>query len=166
MSRSDDIQLREPTIDDGAAVHALIRACPPLEENSLYCNLLQCTHFSHTCIVAERDGGLVGFVTGYRRPDAPHAYFLWQVGVAEAGRGVGLGRRMIGTLLARLKPEGVNELHTSVTRSNRPSRALFHAVARDEGAELTEHEFLMERHFGGRDHEAEYLLRIAPLAGG
>jgi len=166
MSRSDDIQLREPTIDDGAALHALIRACPPLEENSLYCNLLQCTHFSQTCIVAEREGRLVGFVTGYRRPDAPHAYFLWQVGVAEAGRGVGLGRRMIGTLLARLKAEGVSELHTSVTRSNRPSRALFHAVARDEGAELTEHDFLMERHFGGSDHEAEYLLRIAPLAAG
>lgn len=163
MSQRDDIALREPTIDDGAALHELIRACPPLEENSLYCNLLQCTHFAHSCIVAERQERLVGFVTGYRRPDAPHAYFLWQVGVAAGGRGVGLGRRMIEAILERLKPEGVTELHTSVTRSNEPSRALFHAVAREQGAELTEHEFFMERHFGGSGHEAEHLLRIAPL---
>lgn len=155
--------LRHPTIDDGAALHALIRDCPPLEENSLYCNLLQCTHFANTCIVAQRNDRLVGFVSGYRKPEEPHVYFLWQVGVAEAGRGAGLGRRMIGTLLERLKGDGVNELHTTVTRSNQPSRALFHAVARDQGAELTEREFFTERHFGGSDHEAEYLLRIAPL---
>jgi len=165
MSQPEDVHLRRPTIEDGAALHALVRACPPLEENSVYCNLLQCTHFGDTAIVAEREGRLVGFVTGYRRPDAPHAYFLWQVGVAEAGRGLGLGRRMIEAILARLVPEGVSELHTSVTRSNEPSRALFRAVARAQGAELTEHEFMRERHFGPGTHEAEYLLRIAPLSG-
>jgi L-2,4-diaminobutyric acid acetyltransferase len=165
MTQSDDQVLREPTIDDGAALHELVRACPPLEQNSLYCNLLQCTHFAHSSIVAEKKGGLVGFVSGYRRPDAPHAYFLWQVGVASAGRGAGLGRRMIAAILARLEPEGVTELHTTVTRSNEASRALFKAVARDQGAQLTEHECFMERHFGRTGHQAEYLLRIAPLRG-
>lgn len=160
---ADEIVLRKPTIDDGAALHALIDECPPLEANSLYCNLLQCTHFAGTCIVAEKGGRLVGFVSGYRLPDEPHVYFLWQVGVSEAGRGHGLGRRMIQSILERVKPDGVTELHTTVTRSNEPSRKLFHSVARAEGAELTEHEMFMERHFGGAGHEAEYLLRIAPL---
>jgi L-2,4-diaminobutyric acid acetyltransferase len=72
---------------------------------------------------------------------------------------------MIAAILERLAPEGVTELHTTVTRSNEPSRALFHAVAREQGAELTEHEGFMERHFGGSGHEAEYLLVIAPLRG-
>ncbi|MGF1467049.1 MAG: diaminobutyrate acetyltransferase [Sandaracinaceae bacterium] len=161
---ADDFVLRKPTIDDGAPLHALIHECRPLEENSLYCNLLQCTHFANSCIVAERDGRLVGFISGYRLPDAPDVYFLWQVGVASEARGHGLALRMGRALLARLKAAGVRELNTTVTRSNGPSRAFFAALAREEGAELTEHEQFMERHFGGAGHEAEWLLRIAPLA--
>jgi L-2,4-diaminobutyric acid acetyltransferase len=163
MTETNEIELRMPTIDDGAALHALVKECPPLEENSMYCNLLQCTHFADTCILADKGGRLVGYVTGYRLPREPHVFFLWQVGVAPAGRGHGLGHRMVQAILDRLKPEGVTELQTTVVRSNEPSRALFRSIARDNGAELTEHEMFMEEHFGGAGHEAEYMLRVAPL---
>ncbi|MBC7172413.1 MAG: MarR family transcriptional regulator, partial [Polyangiaceae bacterium] len=63
--------LREPESTDGPALHALVRICPPLDQNSLYCNLLQCTHFSATSIVAMQGGRLVGSVTGYVPPTAP-----------------------------------------------------------------------------------------------
>ena len=100
MTETDGITLRRPTVDDGARLHALVRECKPLDENSVYCNLLQCTHFADTCVVAEKQGQLVGFVTGYRKPGEPHVYFLWQVGVSAAGRGHGLGRRMIRDIWA------------------------------------------------------------------
>lgn len=159
----DGITLRKPTAEDGLALHELVHACRPLDENSRYCNLLQCTHFADTCIVAEMEGRLVGFVSGYRMPRQPHVYFLWQVGVAAAGRGRGLALRMIRTLLAREDCRGVTELHTTVTPSNQPSRRLFAALAEAEGAELREQAFLTADHFGGSDHEPEPLLRIAPL---
>ena len=39
-----------------SAVTALIAACPPLDRNSRYFNLIQCTHFADNCIIAERGG--------------------------------------------------------------------------------------------------------------
>ena len=159
-----DIILREPTVDDGSDLHDLVRACKPLDENSVYCNLLQCTHFSRTCVVAERDGKLVGFVTGYLHPKEAGVYFLWQVGVHPDAAGHGLGRRMIQEILGRNICKGVHTLQTTITKSNEPSRGLFHAVARAEEAEITEEPFFLGEHFGDSGHEAEYLFRIGPLA--
>lgn len=156
------ITLRKPGVEDGAALHRLVRECRPLDENSVYCNVLQCTHFADTCVVAEKDGALVGFVTGYRLPTNPQVYFLWQVGVGEAGRGHGLGKRMIEAILARSFCRGVTELNTTITRTNEASRGLFASFARDEGAEMTEHEWLTEDLLDG--HSAEYLFRIRPLS--
>lgn len=164
MAEFDEIKLRKPSVEDGAALHALVRECKPLDENSIYCNLLQCTHFADTCIVAEKAGRLVGFVTGYRMPAAPEIYFLWQVGVSADGRGHGLGRRMIQGILAREACRGVTELNTTITRSNEASRALFAALARAEGGQLSEHEYFTAEHFGGSGHESEYLFRIRPLS--
>ncbi len=67
---------------DAVRVHDLVARCPPLDANSLYCNLLQCSHFSETCVVAERNGDLHGWVSGYIRPDRPDVLFVWQVAVA------------------------------------------------------------------------------------
>jgi L-2,4-diaminobutyric acid acetyltransferase len=47
--------LRKPEGEDGSAVWDLVRECKPLDENSMYCNLIQCDHFSDTCVLAELD---------------------------------------------------------------------------------------------------------------
>src|SRR3546814_16914023 len=46
--RLPDFSFRNPVAEDAQAIHDLIAACPPLDTNSLYCNLLQCTHFAET----------------------------------------------------------------------------------------------------------------------
>src|SRR3546814_13244218 len=68
---ADDFRFRMPKAEDGAAISKLIAACPPLDRNSAYCNLLQCSHFADTCIVAERDGYIAGWISGYRPPSEP-----------------------------------------------------------------------------------------------
>ena len=68
---------RKPVGTDGPAITALIAACPPLDPNSAYCNLLQCTDFADSCIVATRDGAVVGWVSGYRPPVARENFFVW-----------------------------------------------------------------------------------------
>src|SRR5690606_23617577 len=65
------LSLRPPQLEDGAAVWELIRACGPLDDNSMYCNFLQCDHFADTCVVAELDGEIVGWVSGYILPAEP-----------------------------------------------------------------------------------------------
>lgn len=156
-------ELREPTSEDGAAVWQLIKDCAPLDRNSLYCNLLQCDHFASTCVAAELDGDIVGWVSGYIVPDSPDTLFIWQVAVAEKGRGMGLARKMIEHLLTRKVCKDVKNINTTITRDNSASWALFRSVAerRDAPFERDAH-FTKEVHFEGR-HDTEYMVSIGPF---
>ena len=73
---------------DCGAIAALIACCPPLDPNSIYCNLLQATHFAPICIKAERRGPLDGWISGYRLPEDPEAMFVRQVAMHERARGL------------------------------------------------------------------------------
>eukprot|EP00752_Nemacystus_decipiens_P000739 g739.t1 len=157
------LELRRPDSEDGAAVNALIARCDPLDENSVYCNLLQCSHFSETCVIAELDGAIVGFVSGYIVPETPEAFFVWQVAVAEEARGLSLAKRMILEVLSREALDGVTELHTTITPDNAPSQGVFSSVARTlETGVKRKVMFCEERHFDG-DKPSEILWRIGPF---
>ncbi|BBB13733.1 diaminobutyrate acetyltransferase [Sphingopyxis sp. FD7] len=160
---SSDLRFRRPVAADGPAVTALIAACPPLDRNSRYCNLLQCEHFADQCIIAERAGRIVGWVSGYRPPSDGHAFFVWQVAVSAEGRGRRLASRMIAALLARPAQEGVTHMITTITADNQASWGLFRGLARDWDAELERTPlFERETHFAGA-HATEYLARIGPF---
>lgn len=152
-----------PDIGDGSRVHALIASCPPLDPNSLYCNLLQCTHFCDTCILAEMDDTLVGWISAYRPPREPDTLFIWQVAVAAEARGRGLAMHLIKALLARPACADVRRIRTTVTPDNRASWAMFRSLARDLGAGLSDTPWLLaDAHFGG-SHASEHLITIGPL---
>ncbi len=42
---------RKPDAKDGSEIWKLIQRCKPLDENSMYCNLVQCDHFRDTCVI-------------------------------------------------------------------------------------------------------------------
>lgn len=158
-------KLRKPRREDGAAVWALIRACKPLDENSMYCNLIQCDHFAETCIIAEMSGEVVGWVSGYIVPDDPRTLFIWQVAVSEKARGQGLGRRMLNGLLQRDVCAGVRQIQTTITHDNAASWALFAGfAARADGELASEPHFEKHAHFDGL-HGTEHMVTI-DLRGG
>lgn len=158
-----DILLRKPVSEDGAALHALIARCKPLDENSTYCNLLQCTHFADTCVAAEMDGELVGFISGYIPPRQPNVLFVWQVAVDEKARGLGLASKMLADLADREECADVQYIETTITADNDASWALFRRFA-DKRAIRTETFILFDSriHFSGA-HKDEHLLRIGPF---
>jgi L-2,4-diaminobutyric acid acetyltransferase len=161
--RKSTFNFRAPSAEDGPAIAELIEACPPLDTNSLYCNLLQCSHFADTCILAEQDGMPRGWISGYQVPDEPDTLFIWQVAVHESARGEGLAKRLIGKLLDRLAPRGITRLKTTITPGNEGSWALFRAVARERNAPLGEDAwFKRDVHFGG-EHDTEHLVTIGPF---
>lgn len=164
-SEADDgIQITTPTPQDGADVHDLIEACPPLDTNSLYANLLQCSHFANTCAIArDENGKAVGWVSGYIPPTMPDTYFLWQVAVAESARGKNLPRRLVAEIFSRPHLNSVSYLNTTITPENDASWGLFRSLARHLDANLNELSgFDRDKHFNGR-HETEVLVRIGPF---
>ncbi len=154
------ITFRKPNREDGAAIWDLIASCHPLDENSMYCNLIQCDHFRDTCIVAEMDGEPVGWISAYITPDDDETLFVWQVAVSEKARGKGLGSRMLKELTAREECAEVNRLQTTITLDNDASWALFGKFSKGMGGKLNSQPyFTREDHFDGR-HATEHMVTI------
>lgn len=163
---ADALTIRRPTTSDGHSLNQLIERCPPLDANSIYCNLLQVTHFADTAAVAELKGHLVGSVTGYRLPHRDDTLFIWQVAVDQRARGRGLAKRLIRHILRRPNLEQVRRIETTIEPDNGASWGLFTSLARELDAPARrEVLFASERHFEGQ-HNDEVLLRIGPFGDG
>jgi L-2,4-diaminobutyric acid acetyltransferase len=148
-------------------MHQLVAATGVLDLNSTYAYLLLATDFADTSIVADCDGELQGFVTGYHPPTRPEVLFVWQVAVAPPTQGTGLGGAMLDALVHRVRGDRRGHplvLEATVAPSNAQSRALFGGFARRHGVPMTEHPCftadLLDPNLG---HEDEPILRIGPI---
>jgi len=72
-----ELNFRQPTAEDGYPLNQLVANSPPLDPNSVYCNLLQCTHFAETSVAVEESGQLVGFISAYIPPAKLDTVFVW-----------------------------------------------------------------------------------------
>ncbi|MGY6410694.1 MAG: diaminobutyrate acetyltransferase [Alkalilacustris sp.] len=154
------VRLRRPVKTDGTDVQALIARCAPLDQNSLYMNLIQCDHFADTCVIAEQGDQLLGWISAHVPPGREDTIFVWQVAVDARARGMGLGRRMLEALLERPACEDVTRLETTITEDNEGSWALFRGFARRLDGDL-DHKphYVSDRHFDGA-HDTEHLVMI------
>lgn len=157
------ITFRTPTAEDGERVWELIAACPPLDQNSMYCNLLQCSHFAETCVLAESDGDIMGWISAYRPPSDPESIFVWQVAVSEKARGQGLGKKMLEHLLSLDSVAGARTLKTTITKDNAASWRLFSSLAKSRLAPMRDEPFFEKDHHFGGQHDTEYLVTIGPF---
>jgi L-2,4-diaminobutyric acid acetyltransferase len=164
---SDDalLSIEQPGLDDGVQMHRLAAESKVLDVNSRYAYLLWCRDFAATSVVARRggDGRVVGFVTGYRRPDEPATLLVWQVAVAEEARGQGLAGRMLDTLFDQVAGRGYTDhLETTITPDNEASIALFSAFAQRREAEVDTVD-LFGPELLGAEHLPEQRYRIGPV---
>ncbi|MDH5359966.1 MAG: diaminobutyrate acetyltransferase [Gammaproteobacteria bacterium] len=160
---NSEIVLRPPQPDEGSAIHQLVANSPPLDLNSVYSYYLLCSHFADTCVVAEWQGQIVGFISAYRPPAQGQQLFVWQVVVDSDLRGRGIAWRMLHHLLRRLDG-AVMEVQATVNPSNTVSRGLFQRLATEQGSLMQESVFLSADAFApASEHESEILLSV-PLA--
>ncbi len=158
----ENLKFRKPNANDGVAIHQLIENCPPLDLNSTYLYLLQCTHFAETCIVAELNGKVAAFLSGYIKPGSPNTFFLWQVAVGELVRGKGMAKQLINEVLKRTACNEVEFLETTITPDNQASWGLFRSFAKERSAQLEDKVFFTSEQLGG-NHEQEVLVKIGPF---
>lgn len=162
--RRSPYTFRQPEKADGAAMYELVEETGVLDVNSAYSYLMLGEYFADTCVVAERGGRIVGFVSGFVPPERPDTVFVWQVGVAASEKGKGLAKRLIRQLLKREACADVHYLESTVTPSNVPSTRLFRSIARELHTSCVIDSGFHESLFPGTgDHETERLFRIGPF---
>lgn len=158
-----DIEIRRPSATDGHHVNQLVMSIPQLDDNSTYCNLLQCSHFADTSAIAVTDEEVLGFISGYAKPEQPDTLFVWQVAVSSTARGQGLASKLLKNILQRTRTAPFRYIETTITADNEASWALFRSIARAYDAPLNRSlMFDRAQHFND-EHDSELLARIGPL---
>ena len=154
--------IRKVTTNDIAAVYKLLIANRPyVGLNSRYTYFLLARDFSDTCVVAEKNGEIVGFSSGYLSPSRPDTFFNWETVVHKNHRGKGLQKRL---LVHQLCLAGAVFFEGTVNPSNEASKRNFTALAKQLNAPLERRMLFTEEDFGGDGHEAEVLCRIGPIS--
>lgn len=155
--------IRKPTVEDGPSIFDLVVRSKPLDVNSRYLYLLQCSHFANTCAVAESDGCVQAFISAYVLPDQSNTLFVWQIAVDASQRGQGVGSLLVTHLLERTHLSGIRYVEATVNPSNDASRNLFKSLARKSSCEINESMLFEAELFGEDAHEAEMLIRVGPF---
>lgn len=151
---------RKPDKEDGAKVWMLLNEAGNLDVNSAYHYVLLCDKFRDTCMLAERNGNITGFVSGFLVPGCADTLFVWQIAVDAAFRGQGVARNLLEKLVFAAG-HAVRVIEATVCPSNESSHKLFAGFAAEYGARLTVQEGYPARLFPPRlNHEEEQLLRI------
>lgn len=160
-----EFHFRKPTKEDGAAVWQLIKDMKVLDLNSSYSYLMWCEIFSETSIVAEREGNIVGFISGFIHPNNRETLFIWQVAVNTSERGKGLATKMLRELLIRSTSNNVQYVEATISPSNKASQSLFRGLAQKLDTDCNVSDYFTSKDFPdeGEEHEDELLFKIGPI---
>jgi L-2,4-diaminobutyric acid acetyltransferase len=156
----EELTIGHPEVSDGVACWRIAESTGVLDLNSRYAYLLWCRDFAATSVVARHRGDVIGFVTGFRKPEVPSTLVVWQVGVDAVARGRGVAAAMLDALFDRVP--GVDHLEATVTPDNTGSIALFNRFAERREAPVHRGE-LFGAELLGDGHAPEILFRIGPV---
>lgn len=155
------IRIRRPRAEEGSAIWSLVRRSESLESDGGHVLALLVSRFADTCLVAEAEGALIGFVGGYRTPTPPHSVLLWQIDVDPEFRGKGLGHALLHALIRCPGCADVEYLEAALESSHVACKRLLEGFAREleTSCEVTSGGS-ETRSKGGNGQE---LLRIGPI---
>lgn len=162
LKKSFDFRIRNYKEEDLKDVYSLLIANRPFVGlNSRYTYFLLARDFSNTCIVAEHNGRIIAFSSGYTPPSRKDTLFNWEIVVQKDYRGNGLQKRL---LLHQLDLTQASYLESTVNPSNEISKKNFHKLARLLDTVCEERVMLSEDDFENDGHEAEILYSIGPFS--
>lgn len=165
----DDIIYRHPTLADAHGMWSLVAGinyAAKVDPNKSGLDLYGLSNYERlcrdtpeTCAVAEHDGRIVGFATGFMMPhDGLRGLFLWQTGVHEGYQGKGIGTKVEQLVLDRVKPDhAMWTVEGSNGAANRTAekKAIYMNMGYEQPGAITTETL-------GNGHEAEVMYLVAP----
>lgn len=156
-----DIKIRKITVEDIKSVYKLlVKNRPYVGLNSRYTYFLLARDFSDTCVVAECNGKIIGFSSGYVSPTRKDTFFNWETVVHKDYRGNSLQKQM---LLHQLKNTKVKYFEGTINPSNKVSENNFFELADLLDTKCQKRVLFKEEDFDNDGHESEILCRVGPI---
>lgn len=153
---------RAPVPEDGPAVWKLVENTAGLDSNSIYYYTLWFRDFANGSLVATVDDELVGFLTGYRRPDEPDTYFVWQTAVNPRHGIPFLGVKLFQAVADQQVANGARYVEATVSAENKAIIMVLKQFAKKHSAHI-ETRVLFPSSLFADSHHDEILYRIGPL---
>ncbi|MFJ1865360.1 diaminobutyrate acetyltransferase [Streptomyces sp. NPDC088097] len=154
---------RTPRAEDARALWRMVDESEALDNNSPYYYALWCRDFSATSLVATVEDEVVGFLTGYFRPDEPDTYLVWQEAVTPRHGIPFLGVQLFERAADRAVEQGARFIEATVSADNKAIIMVLKKVAKRYGAEVHTRVLFPGDLFPDEHHD-EVLYRIGPLA--
>ncbi|MGW4322228.1 diaminobutyrate acetyltransferase [Streptomyces sp. NPDC004684] len=156
---------RAPVPEDGPAVWKLVENTPGLDSNSIYYYTLWFRDFTDGSLIATVDDEIVGFLTGYRRPEEPETYFVWQTAVNPRHGIPFLGVKLFQAAADRQVAQGARYVEATVSAENKAILMVLKQFAKKHSAHI-ETRVLFPGSLFPDSHHDEVLYRIGPLTAG
>ena len=159
------VAFRAPVPADGPIVWELVENTAGLDSNSVYYYTLWFRDFADGSLVATVDDELVGFLTGYRRPDEPDTYFVWQTAVNPRHGIPFLGVKLFQAAADQQVAKGVRYVEATVSAQNKAIIMVLKQFAKKHSVPV-EKRVLFPGSLFPDSHHDEVLYRIGPLSAG
>ena len=157
-----DFKIGNVAIEDIKEVYYLLKANRPyVGLNSRYTYFLLVKDFADTCVVAEHEGKIVAFSSGYVSPTKKDTFFSWDAVVHRDYRGNKLQKQM---LLWQIMITRVRYFEGTVNPSNEGSKMSFLSLAQLLKTRCEESLLFSEDDFENDGHEPEILYRVGPIS--
>ncbi|WP_160035423.1 diaminobutyrate acetyltransferase [Paenibacillus sp. An7] len=164
VNTETEIIYRKPIAQDGAGIWELIRDTGTLDLNSPYCYMLLGDYFNDTCLIAEHEGAIIGFISAFLSPRNQDRLFVWQVAVAGTHRRQGIAKTMLTNLLKQKGCQSVRFIEATISPSNMASNRLFLSFAEERSIPSIVTVGYSADMFPDRtNHEDEPLFVIGPI---
>ncbi|MBA8823984.1 L-2,4-diaminobutyric acid acetyltransferase [Saccharopolyspora lacisalsi] len=158
-----EVIFRVPTPDDGLPVWEMVDKDRRLDTNSPYYYTMWFRDFAQESLVATIDEEVVGFLNGYRRPEAPDTYVVWQEAVKPRHGVPDLGVNLFKHAAEQQIAKGANFVEATVSANNKPIIMVLRRFAKARSAKI-ENSVLFPASYFPEEHHDEILYRIGPLA--
>ncbi|QUH05534.1 diaminobutyrate acetyltransferase [Saccharopolyspora erythraea] len=159
----EEVVFRTPEPKDGQAVWEMVSNDRQLDTNSPYYYTMWFRDFAHESLVATVRDEIVGFLTGYRRPDEPETYVVWQEAVRPRHGIPNLGVDIFEHAAAQQIADGAKYVEATVSANNKPIIWVLKKFAKAHAAEVETGVLFPSDYFPGEHHD-EVLYRIGPIA--
>ena len=159
-----EYRFEHPSKACGYHLYELAKETKSLYVNSIYYYFWMSDYFkfsSGICIYSKTNE-IIGFSLGFLKPEQVSTLFIWQIGVNINFRNKGVAKGLLQFLFN--SNISLNYIEATIGFMNTPSILLFESISKIYNANLKTETFLNMESFPLRDHEAEILFRIGPIA--